>query len=144
MAANREAMGLVALRLCLGTFFLFHGLGKFGWLTSSETLSKRLADWSQGANAWSAAYLQTVAIPYVEVFSRLVMLGELFCGLALLSGFLTRWAALAGFLMILNFHVASGALFKYQFLTNSSGPPVLAGLLALAIGAGRLPWSVKG
>ena len=46
--------------------------------------------------------------------------------------------------MVLNFHVANGNLFKYQYLTNGFGLPVLGGLLALAIGAGRLPWSLKG
>ena len=45
--------------------------------------------------------------------------------------------------MVLNFHVASGALFRTDFVTNGYGLPVLGGLLALAIGAGRLPWSLK-
>jgi hypothetical protein len=45
--------------------------------------------------------------------------------------------------MVLNFHVASGALFQYRFLTNGFGLPVLGGLLALAVGGVRLPWSVR-
>jgi thiosulfate dehydrogenase [quinone] large subunit len=140
---NREAGGLIALRLCLGTFLLFEGLGKLGWFLHAETLQKTLEGWQQGAGAWSAWYLKTVALPYVAIFARLVVIGELCSGLALLLGLFTRAAALLAFLMVLNFHVASGALFKYQFLTNGYGLPVLGGLLALAIGAGRLPWSLR-
>ncbi|HEY8551354.1 MAG TPA: DoxX family protein [Vicinamibacterales bacterium] len=143
MAANREGTGLLALRLCLGVFFLFEGLGKWGWLFKGELLARRLAAWQQGANEWSAWYLNTIAIPGVEVFARLVMLGELCCGLALLAGVFTRTAAALGFLMVLNFHVASGALFRADFLTNGYGLPVLGGLLALAIGGARLPWSLR-
>lgn len=144
MASNREATGLVALRLFLGVFLLSEGLTKLRWFLNSERLAKTLAEWLAGANAWSAWYLQHVAIPYVEIFSRLVVLGELCCGIALIAGLFTRPAAILGFLMVLNFHFASSALFKYAFFTNGYGLPVLGGLLALAIGAGRLPYSVKG
>ena len=46
-------------------------------------------------------------------------------------------------LMVLNFHVASGAIFKYAFLTNGFGLPVMGGLLALALGGVGLPFSVN-
>jgi uncharacterized membrane protein YphA (DoxX/SURF4 family) len=143
MAANREASGLAVLRLLLGVFFVAEGLGKYAWLFKSEALAARLAAWQAGANEWSAWYLQHVALPYAPVFARLVVLGELACGVALLLGIYTRAAAAIGLFMVLNFHVASGALFRVDFLTNGYGLPVLGGLLALAIGAGRLPWSVR-
>jgi hypothetical protein len=38
--------------------------------------------------------------------------------------------------MALNFHVASGALFKYSFLTNGYGLPVLGSTLALVFAGG--------
>jgi uncharacterized membrane protein YphA (DoxX/SURF4 family) len=144
MAANREATGLVALRLFLGVFFLFEGLGKLRWLLNSEQLAKNLNDWASNANSWNSWYLHHVCLPYVSIFARLVVLGELCCGLALIVGLFTRPAALLAFLMVLNFHFASGALFQTSFLTNGYGLPVLGGLLALAIGAGRLPYSVRG
>lgn len=46
--------------------------------------------------------------------------------------------------MVLNFHFASGTLFRYEFFYSGMTLPVLGGLLALAVGAGRLPWSLKG
>jgi len=72
-----------------------------------------------------------------------VVFGELAAGTALVMGFWTRLAAFVAFLMVLNFHFASGRLFAYAFLTNGYGLPVLGGLLALAIGGVRLPWSVR-
>ncbi len=144
MAANREATGLVVVRLFLGVFFLFQGLGKLGWLLKSDGISRALTEYAQQANSWNAWFLQSVALPYQEIFARLVVLGELSCGVALLAGLFTRTAGLLGFLMVLSFHFASGALFRFGFLTLGTGLPVLGGLLALAIGAGRLPWSVRG
>ena len=38
--------------------------------------------------------------------------------------------------MALNFHIGSGALFKYSFLTNGYGLPVLGSTLALALAGG--------
>ena len=77
------------------------------------------------------------------MFARLVPIGEMVGGAALLLGIWPRLAAAAAFLMVLNFHVASGAIFQYRFLTNGFGLPVLGGLLALAIGGSRLPWTWK-
>ena len=51
--------------------------------------------------------------------------------------------AFLAFFMALNFHVASGLIFQYGFLTNGYGLPVLGSTLGLAIGGVRLPWSVR-
>jgi uncharacterized membrane protein YphA (DoxX/SURF4 family) len=134
--------GLALLRICLGVFFVFEALGKLSWLTKSAPLIAQLQDWSATAPAWSQWYVQTIALPGAPYFARLVMLGELTAGLALLVGVWTRTAALLAFLMVLNFHIASGAIFKYAFLTNGYGLPVLGGLLALAVGGRGLPWSL--
>jgi len=144
MAANREASGLSVLRVMVGVFFVCEGLTKYAWLFKSDALAAKLAGWQVGAHEWSAWYLQHVAVPYVSMFARLVVLGELACGLALVLGVYSRAAALIALVMVLNFHVASGALFRVTFLTDGYGLPVLGGLLALAIGGGRLPWSLRG
>jgi uncharacterized membrane protein YphA (DoxX/SURF4 family) len=143
VAANREGAGLAALRLALGVFMLFEGLGKLNWLVDSTPLRDQLQSWLQ--TAWSANrwYLSHVAIPGAGIFARLVVSGETACGLALILGTYTRLAATLGLLMVLNFHFASGAMFQYRFLTNGYGLPVLGSLLALAIGGGRLPLSLK-
>jgi thiosulfate dehydrogenase [quinone] large subunit len=135
--------GLTALRLCLGVFFLFMGIGKLGWLASSGALRAQLSGWAESAPTLSRAYIQTVCLPGVEVFARAVPLGELAVGVALLVGGYTRLAAAMGLLMILNFHFASGIMFTYGYLTNGYGLPVLGGLLALALGGAALPLSIR-
>ncbi|MCC7124252.1 MAG: DoxX family protein [Acidobacteria bacterium] len=138
-----QALGLALLRIALGVFFLFEGLGKLGWFASSGVLISSLNTWLKDAHPVSRVYIETVCLPGVEVFARLVPLGELATGLALILGVFARPAAAVALLMVLNFHVASGALFKYSFMTNAFGLPVFGGLLALAVGAVALPLSLR-
>jgi uncharacterized membrane protein YphA (DoxX/SURF4 family) len=142
-ASSTQGTGLTALRLFLGVFFLFEGIGKLGWLLDASPLTAQLTGYLASANNWSRWYLETVCIPGAPVFARLVLFGELATGIALISGAYARVAAAVAFLMVLNIHFASGALFQYRFLTNGYGLPVLGGLLALAIGAVNLPLSLR-
>ena len=80
--------------------------------------------------------------PGAPAFARLVPLGELAAGAALFLGFRVRIAATVALLMVINFHIASGVMFHYPYLTNGYGLPVIGGLLALAIGGRQLPFSV--
>lgn len=145
MAIDRQGTGLTILRIAIGVFFIFEGLGKIGWLGNSSVLHETLTAWSTSAAPGSipAWYLHRVALPGVPYFSRLVPLGELISGLALVAGFWTRLFALIAFFMALNFQIASGAVFKYSFLTSGYGLPVLGSTLALALGGARLPWSIR-
>jgi uncharacterized membrane protein YphA (DoxX/SURF4 family) len=145
MAIDRQGSGLAVIRISLGVFFLFEGISKIGWFASSSILAGRFNGWLGDAAAGSLSrwYLEHVAIPGTVVFARLVPLGELAAGVALIAGVWTRAAALLAFLMVLNIHVASGALFKYAFLTNGFGLPVLGPTLGLAIGGIRLPFSFR-
>lgn len=142
---NKQGWGLALLRVCLGVFFLFEGFGKVAWLADSNILVGRLAGWMSEPGAVSATrwYLSHVAMPGVAIFARLVPLGELAAGIALIAGVWTRTAAALALLMVLNFHVASGAIFHMPFLTNGYGLPVLGGTLALAVGGLRLPLSLR-
>jgi len=145
MAIDKQGTGLTVLRICLGVFFFFEGLGKIRWFLDTAPLAAMFASWSQAAppssvNSW---YLERIAVPGVAVFARLVPLGEMTSGLALLLGIWTPLFALIAFFMALNFQIASGALFKYSFLTSGYGLPVLGAALGLAIGGVRLPWSIR-
>ena len=144
-AAGTEyaALGLRVLAVLLGVFFLAEAAGKFRWLMDSTLLEKQLQGYLTTAPPLTRWYLETVAMPGVPAFARIVMFGELATGLALLGGVWIRLAAALAFVMVLNFHVASGALFSYSFLSNGYGLPVLGGLLALAIGGRNLPMSLS-
>lgn len=97
-----------------------------------------------GGSTTALWYLQNIAIPGAPVFARLVLAGELAVGLAMLAGFQVRLAAVAGPFMVMNFHFAMGVLLHWAYLWNGYGPPVLGSLLALGIGGGELPLSIRG
>jgi uncharacterized membrane protein YphA (DoxX/SURF4 family) len=145
MAIDRQGSGLALLRICLGVFFVFEGLGKIRWFLDTSQLAGMFASWSQAATAGSVShwYLERIAVPGLAVFARLVPVGEITSGLALVFGLWTPLFAFVAFFMALNFQIASGAVFKYSFLTSGYGLPVLGGTLALVLGGVRLPWSIR-
>ena len=146
MAIDRQGTGLTLLRIFIGVFFIFEGLGKIRWFVNTSQLAGMFSSWSQAAAPGSVShwYLEHIALPGLSVFARLVPLGEITSGVALVAGFWTPLFAFVAFFMALNFQIASGAVFKYSFLTSGYGLPVLGATLALAIGGIRLPWSIRG
>ena len=139
-----NAAGIRALSVLMGVFLLFMGIDKVGWFSDGGALlARRFDEWVEAVPTASRWFLETVAIPGVPVFSKLVPLGELLAGAALVAGIRVRLAAAMALLMVLTFHFASGVMFEYSYLTNGYGPPVLAGLLALAIGGDALPLSLQ-
>jgi uncharacterized membrane protein YphA (DoxX/SURF4 family) len=146
MAIDRQGTGLTLLRIFIGIFFIFEGLGKIRWFVNTSQLAGMFSSWLQAAAPGSVShwYLEHIALPGLSVFARLVPLGEITSGLALVLGFWTPFFAFVAFLMALNFQIASGAVFKYSFLTSGYGLPVLGATLALAVGGVRLPWSIRG
>jgi uncharacterized membrane protein YphA (DoxX/SURF4 family) len=145
MAIDRQGTGLTILRILIGVFFFFLGIGKIRWFTDPSILARQFDDWTRAAAAGSVSqwYMTRIAMPGVAVFARLVPFGEIAGGLALIAGVWTPLVAFLAFLMVLNIHVASGAIFRYSFLTNGYGLPVLGATLALAIGGVRLKWSLR-
>ena len=135
MAIDGRTTGLTVLRICIGIFFIFEGIGKLSWFNDTSLLAEQLRNWSQAVSASSLShlYLVRIAIPGVRIFARLVPLGEIVSGVALVVGFWTPLFAFVAFFMALNFQFASGALFKYSFLTSGYGLPVLGSTLALAL-----------
>jgi uncharacterized membrane protein YphA (DoxX/SURF4 family) len=145
MAIDRRAAGLTVLRICIGVFFVFEGLSKIRWFANPAMLWNQLNAWlsSLPADSWSARYLTRIALPYSTYFARLVPLGELVSGAALVLGIWTPLFGFIAFFMALNFEFASGGLFVYSWLTNPYGLPVLGATLALAFGGTRLPLSLR-
>jgi len=139
MAIDRQGTGLAIVRVCLGVFFVAEGLTKYRWFTDSSLLVQQLSAWSQSAapGSLSARYISHFALPGAAYFARLVPLGEITCGLALVAGFWTPIFALIAFLMALNFQFASGALLRPTILTSGYGLPVLGSTLGLAVSGWR-------
>lgn len=145
MAFDRQGTGLATTRVLLGVFLLFEGLGKWRWLADTSILAGYFSRWLESAapGSMSRFYLEHVAVPNLAIFARIVPLGEICSGIALVVGFWTPLVAFLAFFMVLNIHVASGAIFKFSFLTLGSGLPVLGSTLGLVIGGVRLPWSLR-
>jgi len=137
------AGALRILSVAMGVFLIFMSLDKIDWLTDAAILARRLQEWRGTARPLARWYLDTVAIPGSTVFARVVVLAELAAGTSLVLGMKVRLAAALAFLMVLNFHFASDLIFRTSYLINPYGLPVLGGLLALAVGGTRLPFSVS-
>ena len=138
------AAGLRALALLLGIFFVAMAVNKVAWISDSSLLMRRFQQWLPDPVPLVQWYLETIAIPGAPLFARLVPLGEFATGVALMVGFHSRWAAVLALFMVINFHFATGSFFEWAFLREGNGLPVLAGLLAIAAGGARLPWSLRG
>ena len=138
-----HAGALRVLSIAMGVFLIFMGLDKIGWLMDAGILTRRLQEWRGMVRPFARWYLDTIAIPGAPVFARVVLLAELSAGTALVLGIQVRLAAALALLMVINFHVAADVMFRYSYLTNAFGPPVLGSLLALAIGGVRLPFAVS-
>jgi uncharacterized membrane protein YphA (DoxX/SURF4 family) len=121
MAIDRQGTGLVIVRICLGVFFIYSAFTKLRWLMDSSILRSQLTLWMHSVSPGSISQ----------------------SGLALVVGFWTPIFALLAFIMVLNYHVASGAIFQVSFLASPSGLPVLGSTLGLAMGGVRLRWSVR-
>ena len=136
------AIALRALSLLIGVFLFFMGIDKLGWFTDGGAfLARRFAEWVMSVPAASRWFLETIAIPGTPLFAKLVPIGELATGAALIVGFRIRIAATIALLMVLTFHFASGVIFLFAYLTNPYGLPVVGALLALALGGQALPFA---
>src|SRR5881394_3740754 len=111
--ATPQGRGLVALRLCLGVFFVYEALSKIGWFLDSGPLVKQLEGWLASAGPWNRWYLQGICLPGAPIFARVVPIAEVATGVALLVGAYVRPVAVLAILMVLNFHFSSGQLFRY-------------------------------
>lgn len=136
-------MALRVLSIALGVFLLFMGLDKIDWFMDAGILTRMLQQWRGMARPLARWYLDTIALPGAPVFARVVPLAELAAATALLLGVRVRLAAVLAIVMVVNIHIAADVIFRYNYLWNAYGPPVLGGLLALAIGGTRLPFSVS-
>ena len=136
------AVGLRVLAVGLGVFFIAMSLNKIAWLTDTHLLLERFQRWAPTASPSVRWYLQTIAIPAAPILARGIPISEFCTGLALIAGVWIRLAAVLALFMVLNFHFGTSAFYAWEFLRDGTGPPVLAGLLALAIGAKNLPYSV--
>jgi hypothetical protein len=71
------------------------------------------------------------------VFARCVPVAEIFVGCALILGFWVFGSATAALLLVLNYHIASGAFTRPNVVIDSSVAPLMGTLLGLAVASRR-------
>jgi uncharacterized membrane protein YphA (DoxX/SURF4 family) len=131
-----QTAALVLLRLCVGVFMFFFGLDKAHWLLDATPLATQLSSWLTDAPAASRWYLDRI-IPGAPVFARAVPIAAMAGGIALAVGFWTRIAAAVSLVVILSLQLAAGSMFRFAYLTDASGLPLIGALLAVIIGGER-------
>jgi thiosulfate dehydrogenase [quinone] large subunit len=96
---------ITVLRIGLGVEFIIWALDKTraGWLSDGAPLAQILQDHAETTPAWYWEFLATVVLPNVDLFARLVTLGEWVAGISLALGFLTPVGALTGMWLTINF-----------------------------------------
>ena len=142
-SSRGAGLALRIMAILVGIFFVSMALNKLSWITDSDILVDKFEILSKGAPPIVRSYIETVAMPGAPVFARIVPLAEFATALALILGFWTRLAALVALFMILNFHFATASFFHWEFLRDGTGPPLIGALLALAIAARELPFSLS-
>ena len=139
-ALRKQAMAwaMVLLRVFVGVSFLEAGISKWGWLGSSG-LARQLLQWTTGSHpATLSSYisiLRQFVLPHAQVFTYLLVFGEILVGGCLILGFLTRAAALPALLMSMNSLLATWNLgTEWQTLNEAF---LVMEITLLLTGAGR-------
>ena len=132
---NREALGLVLIRVFMGGWFLWAGIPKLKTAFRTEQLAGMLQYFAeQGAFSFYKGFLAWAA-GHTTLFGYLTSWGEVATGLALIFGFATPLASVAAIFMCLNYFLATQGLGPAPIGLNLFC--VVAGISLLVGRAGR-------
>ena len=129
------------LRIYLGVILLITVLGK---LTRDAPFATEMLGFlggvaRRGGQSWYIVFIQQVVIPHAALFSYLVMIGELFAAVSLLTGAWTRAGALTAMLLFLNYMLAKARMFWSP--DSEDAAVFFIALVVLLSGAGRV-WGI--
>ncbi|WP_407272114.1 DoxX family protein [Radiobacillus sp. PE A8.2] len=129
---NLVAGLLTVIRVYLGYTWLTGGWGKItgGGFDASGFLQGAIGKATgehPAVQGWWAVFLENVALPNADLFTILVMWGELLVGIALILGLFTNFAILMGLAM--NF------AFVFSGTVSTNGQMILLGMFILVAGA---------
>ena len=96
----------VLARVYLGISFFFSDHGN----AQPNELAGFLKYASKNGYGWYQSLLNAVVIPHSSTFGTLVVIAEIYIGIALVLGFTTRVAASVALFLLLNYLCAKGAL----------------------------------
>ncbi|NND46636.1 MAG: DoxX family protein [Woeseiaceae bacterium] len=96
------------LRVYTGVFFLYYGFGKVRNPNFADGLAGFVTGRLEESAVFMRPFLESVVLPNNGVFAFLVAWGELAIGIALILGLATRWASIAGAIMVGAFWFTKG------------------------------------
>jgi len=96
------------LRVYTGVFFAFHGFGKIQRGGFADGLEGFVSGRLESSFGIIRPFLESVVLPNKAVFGIMVSWGELLIGLALIVGLATRYASIAGAVMVAAFWFTKG------------------------------------
>lgn len=101
---------LAILRIYVGYYLFFEGLGKFRRnFPRGDWIGRQIGDLaSLDIFPWYKTFLQRHVVPHSELFGYLIMIGEIAVGICLLFGLFTRLSALIGLVMLVNYYLGPG------------------------------------
>jgi len=121
-------------RLYLAATFLLsdHGNGAPG------EMQRLISSWAHVGRAWYRPFLSGVVLPNLGLFTNLVLIGELYVGIAMLLGLTTRLAAVVSIFMLLNYWFAKSSVIGIPGLDTAD---LVLSVLVLVTAAGRV-WGI--
>jgi thiosulfate dehydrogenase [quinone] large subunit len=101
---------LALLRIYVGYYFFFQGIGKFQQhFAKGDWAGRTIGDiGTLDIYPWYKSFLQSYVLPHSELFGYLVTAGEIGVGAGLLLGLLTRVNSFIGLFMVANYYLAIG------------------------------------
>jgi thiosulfate dehydrogenase [quinone] large subunit len=99
---------LALLRVYTGVFFLYYGVGKVRRDNFADGIAGFVNSNLENSFGFFRGFLESVVLPNTGIFALLVAWGELLVGIALILGLATRYAAIAGAVMVAAFWFAKG------------------------------------
>lgn len=99
---------LVVLRVYTGVYFLYYGFGKLRRDNFADGMVSFLNSQLESSFGIYRPFLESVVLPNNSLFAFLVAWGEFAVGIALILGLATRYAAIVGAFLVVNFWFAKG------------------------------------
>ena len=108
---DRTYLGYISiLRIYVGYYMLWQGIRKFQRdFAKGDWVGRQIGDVAAlDIFPWYKRFLLDYVMPNQELFGYLVMLGEIAVGACLLLGFMTRWSAVMGLFLLVNYYLGPG------------------------------------
>ena len=132
---------LVIPRIYLGVILFITDLGK---LTRETPFANEMLGFLRGvatrhASAPYLHFVQQIVIPHASTFSYLIMTGEMFAAVSLLTGTMTRLGAAVAMVLFLNYMMAKG---RWFWSPDSEDAAVFFIALVIFLGCAGRVWGI--